>query len=225
MSIAALVKTLLDAGVDADTIVAAVRAVEGDSDGARPSAGAERTRRWRERKASQSVTVTSPPSPPSQASHVTLTSPPPDVPPLPPAPPSPPLNPPVPKPDGFGPALPGEGPKQRLWSEGLPALLAMGVGERRARTIVGQWLRDAEDDADRVLGAIQRAREHAPLDPIPWITAGFAKIKARRNTADDRKNALREALGPSAYDILAERDNRGAAEHSQRLSDALPRAG
>jgi len=59
MSIAALVETLLSAGVDHATIVAAVKAVEPSVSVPARSSAAERQARYRERKASQSVTVTS----------------------------------------------------------------------------------------------------------------------------------------------------------------------
>jgi len=91
--------------------------------------------------------------------------------------------------------------RQQLWSEGLPALVAMGVSEKQARPIIGRWLKDAADDALRVLGAIQRAREHAPMDPIPWINAGFQKIKSKRETSNDRTTALSDALGPNLYGL------------------------
>lgn len=115
--------------------------------------------------------------------------------------------------------------RQQLWSEGLPALIAMGVSEKQARPVIGRWLRDADDDALRVLGAIQRAREHAPMDPIPWITAGFAKIKSRRETSNDRTAALTNALGPSLYDLAEQRGRAGADGPGGGHLLALPGAG
>jgi len=112
----------------------------------------------------------------------------------------------IPKPDGFGrdePVAAPADPKQRLWGEGVPALLAMGVSEKQARPIIGRWLRDCGDDAMRVLDAIQRAREHAPMDPVPWITAGFAKIKAIRKANDERKSEVQSAIGPTLYEFAA----------------------
>jgi hypothetical protein len=39
-----------------------------------------------------------------------------------------------------------------------------------ARKMIGTSLKAARDDAQAVLGAIQRARDHRPHEPIPWIT-------------------------------------------------------
>jgi hypothetical protein len=131
-----------------------------------------------------------------------------------------------PKPDGFGrdepvaapevvpKAFPLEeplpDPKQRLWGEGVQALVAMGVGEKQARPIIGRWLRDCGDDAMRVLDAIQRAREHAPMAPVPWITAGFTKAKSNRKASDERKAALQDAIGPTLYEVAAQRRRESA---------------
>lgn len=64
-------------------------------------------------------------------------------------------------------------PDVKLWAEGLPALVALGVSEKQARPIIGRWRRDAGDDCERVLNAILRARDQCPTDPIPWITASL----------------------------------------------------
>ena len=113
----------------------------------------------------------------------------------------------IPKPDGFGRdepvGEPPQNPKQRLWGEGVPALIAMGVGEKQARPMIGRWLRDCADDAIRVLDAIQRARDHAPMDPVSWITSGLTKTKANRRTIDDRKSEVQNALGPNLYEFTA----------------------
>ena len=62
-------------------------------------------------------------------------------------------------------------PKERLWVEGKPMLVALGVPPKQSGSIIGRWLRDARDDAGKVLDAISRARDQCPHDPIPWITA------------------------------------------------------
>jgi hypothetical protein len=73
--------------------------------------------------------------------------------------------------------------KHELWGEGIAILGALGVPDRKARPIIGRWLRDAKDDAQAVLGAIQRARDNRVIDPVPWITraigAGHAATQNR----------------------------------------------
>lgn len=73
-------------------------------------------------------------------------------------------------------------PQALLFSEGRPALLALGVGQREAGTMIGRWLRDTGDDATRVLSAIRRARDAAPHTPIPWITANLKATADRPRT-------------------------------------------
>ncbi|QEE38828.1 MULTISPECIES: helix-turn-helix domain-containing protein [unclassified Methylobacterium] len=77
------------------------------------------------------------------------------------------------EPDGSGTRRPEPGAKALLFSEGRPSLMALGLSEREAGTMIGRWLRDSGDDADRVLDAIRRACDAAPHDPRPWITAAL----------------------------------------------------
>ncbi|MGA0595631.1 hypothetical protein [Enterovirga sp. CN4-39] len=60
-------------------------------------------------------------------------------------------------------------PIERAWKLGVPILVAMKVNERDARSNVGRWLRDTQNDGGRVLAAIQRARDHGTEDPIPLV--------------------------------------------------------
>lgn len=77
------------------------------------------------------------------------------------------------EPDGSGTGRPEPGAKARLFSEGRPSLMMLGLRERLAGDMIVLWLRDSGDDADRVLDAIRRARDAAPHAPIPWITAAL----------------------------------------------------
>lgn len=93
--------------------------------------------------------------------------------------------------------------KHELWGEGIPILESLGV--KGARSIVGRWMRDTKDDAQRVLGAIQRARDARVTDPIPWITralsiegnraAGAPRAKASRSVQDVARELLAEFRG------------------------------
>lgn len=65
--------------------------------------------------------------------------------------------------------------KDRLWADGPVALESFGVAAKRARPIIGKWLRDAGDNAGLVLETIQRAEQQRIIDPIPWITQAIAK--------------------------------------------------
>lgn len=63
--------------------------------------------------------------------------------------------------------------REELRTEGTAILTQAGVPESTARSVIGRWLRQTGDDADLVLGAIRRAREHQAVDPIAWITAAI----------------------------------------------------
>lgn len=57
-----------------------------------------------------------------------------------------------------------------LFGEGVGILVSMGVREKQARSCIGRWRRDADEDCRAVLDAIQRARDQRVADPIPWVT-------------------------------------------------------
>jgi hypothetical protein len=84
--------------------------------------------------------------------------------------------------------------KHELWGEGVQILQQLGVPNRSARSNIGRWLRDQRDDAQRVLGAIQRARDARVIDPIPWITRALATDgpinSPRKRTVMDAANDL-----------------------------------
>jgi hypothetical protein len=84
----------------------------------------------------------------------------------------------------------------RLWRVGKPALMALGVPEKQCGQMMGLWLKDTGDNHDRVLGAIVRAHEMAPMDPIPWITASLKpdKPNGKTHSLTDAAAALHERL-------------------------------
>lgn len=75
--------------------------------------------------------------------------------------------------------------KHELWGEGVAILSQLGMPERSARSNIGRWLRDAKEDAQAVLGAIQRARDGRVIDPVPWITRAL-KPGAKQDVAESR---------------------------------------
>ena len=75
--------------------------------------------------------------------------------------------------------------RHALWGEGVAILIQLGLAERSARACIGRWLRDTKNDDVSVLGAIQRARDHRVIDPVPWITRGLA-TGGQPNVAESR---------------------------------------
>lgn len=94
--------------------------------------------------------------------------------------------------------------RERLWIEGRPALLALGVSEKQLGSMIGRWLKDAGDDHLRVLDAILRARDMCPTGPIAWITASLKSEKShagKPESVQDAARALRQwATGGSPFD-------------------------
>ena len=84
--------------------------------------------------------------------------------------------------------------RQELWGEGVPILISLGVAEKQARSMIGYWLKLMKDDAQAVLGAIQRARDHCVHNPIPWITNAL-KVPHEQSTRQHRTNS---AAGPAS---------------------------
>jgi hypothetical protein len=73
--------------------------------------------------------------------------------------------------------------RHELWGEGVPILISLGVAERHARSMIGSWLKLMKDNEQAVLGAIQRARDHRVLNPVPWITNALKGPHHERNTS------------------------------------------
>lgn len=128
------------------------------------SPAAERTRRWRAKKASQ---VT------SQKPSPSVTSDEPETPSK--VPPITPLN--TTPSEANASAADAAQPiytdsTHELWGEGTAILGQLGVPAKAAKPNIGRWLK-ATGDPVAVLGAIQRARDNRIIDPIPWITAAL----------------------------------------------------
>lgn len=79
--------------------------------------------------------------------------------------------------------------REALWGNGVSFLMALGVSETRAKPMIGRWLKDAGDNYARVLGAIDRARSEAPIDPIAWITASL-KTYGKSNGKPENLSAV-----------------------------------
>ena len=70
--------------------------------------------------------------------------------------------------------------KHELWGESLPILEDLGIPLRRARPLVGRWMRDIRDDAAGLLEILRRARAEKPQEPISWIARAIpAQARAR----------------------------------------------
>jgi hypothetical protein len=74
--------------------------------------------------------------------------------------------------------------RRRLFGEGVQIIRGLtGLDDRAARTVIGLLLRDARDDALRVLEAIQRAGALQPGEAISWLRAA---VKAQTKREEHR---------------------------------------
>jgi hypothetical protein len=82
--------------------------------------------------------------------------------------------------------------RHELWGEGRPILVSLGVKPTLAGQMIGQWVKQADNDCQTVLGAIQRARDERVIDPIPWITRA---LKPKSKPYQGSKHAERTERG------------------------------
>lgn len=118
--------------------------------------------------------------------------------------------------------------KHELWAEGVPILISLGENEGRSRQMVGLWLKQTSDDAARVLGAVQRARDQGVHGPVAWITRALNngdkngnrnnnyRADSRSGHATAREASFVTALGKGALGHL---EDRGAAGSIRALPD------
>lgn len=72
--------------------------------------------------------------------------------------------------------------RERLFRQGLASLRQLtGKNEGAARALLGRWLRDARDDARKVLRAIEDAQEQQVAEPVAWIEAALKGRPAQRS--------------------------------------------
>lgn len=67
-----------------------------------------------------------------------------------------------------------EDARTALFRSGLGILrYASGRTDQQCRTLIGKWLKKADDDARRVLRVIEDARDNQVADPVSWIEAAL----------------------------------------------------
>jgi hypothetical protein len=111
--------------------------------------------------------------------------------------------------------------RHELWGEGPPILISLGVAEKQARSMIGSWLKSTKDDAQAVLSAIQRARDHRVHNPIPWITNAL-KVPYEHATRQDRTNSSAGPASPRDVAVIA---GMGRALKRRRAARAADDAG
>lgn len=109
--------------------------------------------------------------------------------------------------------------RHELWGEGVPILMQLGITEKSARSNIGRWLKDTADDAQAVLGAIQRARDNRAHDAIPWITNALRTPNGQRSNHTSRKSAGADFFAGIA-EVAANLDRDGAV--AGRAAEDIP---
>jgi hypothetical protein len=115
--------------------------------------------------------------------------------------------------------------RHELWGVGVPILISLGVAEKQTRSMIGSWLKATKDDAQAVLGAIQRARDNRVHNPIPWITNSLKVPSHERNgsvyanTASDQSGSTAVLAGVAAAAERRARERRAAGQHGPQSRD------
>lgn len=104
--------------------------------------------------------------------------------------------------------------RHELWGEGVPILISLGVAEKQSRTMIGSWLKTTRDDAQAVLGAIQRARDNRAHNPIPWITNALKGPNDERPGSVFSHSASQQSGSTAVFAGVAAAAERRARERS-----------
>jgi hypothetical protein len=106
-----------------------------------------------------------------------------------------------------------------LFGEGVPALVSLGLSDRKARAMIGSWRKQSRENCAAVLGAIIAARDQRVADPIPFITASLKPGNANVERRDQGRQApsrvgtllaaLAEQCGGTGGDDLEPPGDRG----------------
>lgn len=111
----------------------------------------------------------------------------------------------------FSEAAPADEPPQaRLFRVGRVILISLGIAERRTGPLLGQWLKQTHNDHAGLLGALEYARDHAPADPISYVTALLSKGKP---------NGKPKTLADRARELADEAREREHAANIRRADD------
>ncbi len=94
--------------------------------------------------------------------------------------------------------------KRAVIDRGTAMLVAQGIPEPRARSIVGKWRKDHGDGA--TLDAISRAEVEGPSSPLEFITGCLNHSKGLRN--GHGTNGARPGAGRGTNDIARQRAER-----------------
>lgn len=81
-------------------------------------------------------------------------------------------------------------PRARLFREGKPALLTLGISNSRAGALITEWLKLSHDDDQLVIATILKAQELAVADAPGWILATLrGKTNGQRSQGNDRQSS------------------------------------
>jgi len=120
----------------------------------------------------------------------------------------------------------GDAVTAALWDRGVKYLMAHGTPERQARTVIGRWRKEAEDQ--EIYDAFAACKKEGVVDPIPWITAVLSKPKIDlQKIAEELINELASGRPDQTDDRIPEPPHRAQDDRWQRRGaegrDRLPR--
>lgn len=84
--------------------------------------------------------------------------------------------------------------REALWKNGVQFLCGEGVPENQARSLIGKWIKQANNDARRVFDALAAAKSSGTGDPVPYITEVLKSDQSPKSVSeimDDLRKAGR----------------------------------
>lgn len=114
--------------------------------------------------------------------------------------------------------------RHELWGEGVPILISLGVVDKQARSMIGSWLKTTRDDAQAVLGAIQRARDNRAHNPVPWITNALKGSQNGSGNRSNNPNSSTQQSGSAAIlaGVAAAAERRARERHAAGRNGQIP---
>lgn len=102
-------------------------------------------------------------------------------------------------------------PRARLFREGKPALLTLGIADSRAGALIVGWLKLTNDDDQLVLATILKAQGLAVAEAPSWILATLKGKTNGNGTGDHRANSAAGQSGSAAImaGVAAAAERRG----------------
>lgn len=110
---------------------------------------------------------------------------------------------------------------KQLWDRAIGLLAKHHVPERKARSLIGRWLKTCgpPDAETRLLHILASAEAHCRGDIVEYVTAAIQRGAGTRKTpAQERADAIKPAFVEHHFSAVGSRDQRGDPGNAALLS-------